>query len=178
MCRAAIFRRCRTAYAALFGTGGALTSGDCSQPGFRTDKPGAPASSRAQQRLYFWPEPQGHWAFRPGVGGALTVLQCEPGEAFSYQRSAVSFLAMRLVVGVFPMLTVRSNACIFGPSRRGRGRFWQVAARPVRRFYKTNPTGHWLGWAGPVPGRDLEQAWGWGFRRLRVCPGDSAAGRF
>ena len=24
--------------------------------------------SRAQQRLYFWPDPQGHWAFRPGTG--------------------------------------------------------------------------------------------------------------
>ena len=41
---------------------------------------GASQVNLAQQRLYFWPEPQGHWAFRPGTGGALTVLQCEPNE--------------------------------------------------------------------------------------------------
>ena len=51
---------------------------------------------RAQQRLYFWPEPQGHWAFRAGCGGTLTVLQCEPREAVSYQRSAVSLAQQRL----------------------------------------------------------------------------------
>jgi len=83
--------------------------------------------SLAQQRLYFWPEPQVHCEFRAGCGGALTVLQCEPKEAVSYQRSAVSFFAMRLAVGVFPRSALRSSVCIFGRSRRGIGRFGPVA---------------------------------------------------
>ena len=88
---------------------------------------GASQASRAQQRLYFWPEPQGHWAFLAGCGGALTVLQCEPREAVSYQRSALSFFAMRLVVGVFPRSALCSSDCIFGPNRRGIGRFGPVS---------------------------------------------------
>ena len=87
-----------------------------------------PKSAVRSSACIFGPEPQGYWEFRPGVGGALTVLQCEPREAVSYQRSAVSFFAMRLVVGVPPKSAVRSSVCIFGRSRRGIGSFGPVSA--------------------------------------------------
>jgi len=69
------------------------------------------AVSRAQQRLYFWPEPQGHWAFLAGCGGALTVLQCEPGEVYSSAKASDSRLCCRLSL----MSEVSSTAFRTGP---------------------------------------------------------------